>query len=162
MNTRGLLLALGVITISAAGLGADAFVTLPGASCTPITGGTFAYYKGTVSNRSTSSELKVICPIQRSNAMSGGELLHLDIAVLNRNSSRDFSCTAQSERIEDDTFYSYSRTSKSRGYGSDVRLIEFSDIYVDGWDDYQYVTCDVPRAVGSDNSHLVSLRYTHN
>jgi hypothetical protein len=134
-------------------LGSQASDYYPGSACRQVSGGTLAYYGGTVMNTSTTSELNLICPFvaQQSQSYVGANAHAWD-----RNSTRDVSCTFVGEFVTQpggsDIVFD-SETHATTGSSANSKVLGYSAAV----GTYYYMTCSIPRAVGASISHLINV-----
>jgi hypothetical protein len=153
MNIRQLLgpaaLFLGFLSMETDAAAGNVFVG--GIQCTQTSGGTLAYYEGTIYNSSTSSTLNVQCPIT---STTGMRVDFGAIKVFDRSTTAAVTCTVIEVAISGATVTTYTQqqSTPSGFYGSDVQTLSYSTMTSGGFD-YFYVTCSVP-PVDAGVSHV--------
>ena len=137
------------LTVLASSDGLAAFKQFAGAQCVRISGGSFAYYGGTIQNLSSSSTLNVMCPLIRDSAGLDGTQIY----VYDRHPSQAVSCNVVAEAYSSGGLYSEFNTLASTGTGFQV---------MENWTDLSigtafYATCQVPPSSSGNVSHVATI-----
>jgi len=128
--------------------------TYPGNVCRWLSGGSYQVFSSSIMNTSTSSTMKVVCPLGRD---SKSTLIGADTRVFDRNPNADVKVQLFMEVSSGSQLLFASDTRFSSSSGANVQKLTHGVLENNSIHATYFAVCDVPPAVNGQVSHINSF-----